>query len=83
MRSAVLPNFIPVEQVDCDRIAAFRSVIHENQAARMKSKDLESEPLQVGQYVRIQKREKPFTWSEVGLNIFCNGPWEVLLCHAH
>ena len=32
----------------------------------MKSKDLESEPLQVGQYECIQKREKPFTWSEVG-----------------
>ena len=61
-----MPNFIPVEQVDCDRIAAFRSVIHENQAASMKSRDMESEPLHVGQYIGIQKREKPFIWSEVG-----------------
>ena len=65
-RSAILPHFNPVKKIDCDRIAAFRSVIHENQAARMKSKNLTSEPLQVGQSVRIQKQEKSYTWSEVG-----------------
>ena len=31
LRSAVLHSIIPVEQVDCNGIAAFRSVIHENE----------------------------------------------------
>ena len=54
LRSAIQPNFLPRKPVDCDRIAAFRSIINEEQAAKMKSQDLESKPLQVGQPVRMQ-----------------------------
>ena len=65
-RSAILPHFDPQKEVDIQRIMAFRSVIHENKAAKMKSMNLALEPLQVGQSVCIQKQEKPHTWSEEG-----------------
>ena len=57
-RSTILPHFDPPKKVDVDRIMVFRSVIHENQAAKMNSKNLASEPLQVGPSVLIQKQEK-------------------------
>ena len=66
MRSAIQPNFLPRDKLDMNRISAFRAAMYERKAAAMKTRAWSQKPMTPGQLVRMQLREKPYTWSEMG-----------------